>query len=141
MSTTAEQKSNEAGTRSIAEIIALLSRPLPDELLKTKPRKNKSGGTINITFIEWHTAVRILDKYAPGWNYEIRSVTPVGGSVVVVARITIPCADGYVFREATGIEDEDLGGYGDPASNAEAMALKRAAAKFGLGLYLYKKDR
>jgi hypothetical protein len=29
--------------------------------------------------------------------------------------------------------------YGDPSSKAEAMALKRAAAKFGLGLYLYQK--
>jgi len=34
---------------------------------------------------------------------------------------------------------EELRGYGDPSSNAEAMALKRAAAKFGLGLYLYLK--
>jgi hypothetical protein len=34
---------------------------------------------------------------------------------------------------------EELRGYGDPSSNAEAMALKRAAAKFGLGLYLYQK--
>jgi hypothetical protein len=34
---------------------------------------------------------------------------------------------------------EELRGYGDPSSNAEAMALKRAASKFGLGLYLYQK--
>jgi hypothetical protein len=46
------------------------------------------------------------------------------------------------YREATGTEeepDEDEKMYGDPSSNAEAMALKRAAAKFGLGLYLYQK--
>jgi hypothetical protein len=35
---------------------------------------------------------------------------------------------------------EELKGYGDPSSNAEGMALKRAAAKFGLGLYLYHKE-
>jgi hypothetical protein len=57
----------------------------------------------------------------------------------VTARITIPYLEGAVFREATGTEDEELRGYGDPSSNAEAMALKRAAAKFGLGLYLYQK--
>jgi hypothetical protein len=58
---------------------------------------------------------------------------------VDTARITIPCLEGAVWREATGTEDEELRGYGDPSSNAEAMALKRAAAKFGLGLYLYQK--
>jgi hypothetical protein len=31
---------------------------------------------------------------------------------------------------------EELRGYGDPSSNAEAMVLKRATAKYGLGLYL-----
>jgi hypothetical protein len=50
-----------------------------------------------------------------------------------------PCAQGVVFREAPGTEDEELKGYGNPSSNAEAIALKRAAAKFGLGLYLYQK--
>jgi len=33
----------------------------------------------------------------------------------------------------------ELRGYGDPSSDAEAMALKMAAAKFGLGLYLHQK--
>jgi hypothetical protein len=33
----------------------------------------------------------------------------------------------------------ELRGYGDPSSNAEAMALKTAAAKFGLGLYLHSR--
>ncbi len=45
-----------------------------------------------------------------------------------------PCAEGIVFREATGIEDEKLRGYGDPSSNTEPMALERAAPKFRLGL-------
>jgi len=57
----------------------------------------------------------------------------------VVIRISIPCAEVVVFREATGTEDEELKGYSDTSSNAEAMALKRAAAKFALGLYLYSK--
>jgi len=42
-------------------------------------------------------------------------------------------------KPATGTEDEKLKGYGDPSSNAKAMVLKRAAAKFGLGLYLYSR--
>jgi len=73
--------------------------------------------------------------------------------VFIVGRLSIPCADGDVWREATGTEclkeiktDKGTGeviikelAYGDPTSNAEAMALRRAAAKFGLGLYLYEK--
>jgi hypothetical protein len=30
--------------------------------------------------------------------------------------------------------------YGDPSSNAESMAFRRAAARFGLGLYLYRRS-
>ena len=33
----------------------------------------------------------------------------------------------------------EVKGYGDPTSNAESMALRRAAAKFGLALALYDK--
>jgi len=34
---------------------------------------------------------------------------------------------------------EDPKRYGDAATNAESAALRRAAAKFGLALYLYDK--
>ena len=55
----------------------------------------------------------------------------------MVAEVSIVASDGVVTRQATGCEDDDKAGYGDPTSNAESMALRRAAAKFGLGLYLY----
>lgn len=57
--------------------------------------------------------------------------------VAVTVRITIPCVEGAIHREATGQEDVAVKGYGDSTSNAESMALRRAAAKFGLALYLY----
>jgi len=47
--------------------------------------------------------------------------------------------EGVIWREAKGIEDEVCGSHGDPTSNAESMALLRAAAKFGLGLNLYER--
>ena len=69
--------------------------------------------------------------------------------IFLTGRLTIPTAEGNVYREATGTEelkrtDRETGepielAYGDPSSNAESMALRRAAAKFGLGLYLYNK--
>jgi hypothetical protein len=120
--------------RPIREIIANLSQPIAARHLKTK----KKGGA-ELTFITWYTAVRYLDLYAPGWSSEVRNIYSAGGQLVVVVRITIPCAEGQIYREATGIEDEEAKGYGDTSSNAEAMAFKRAAAKFGLGIGLYDK--
>ena len=134
---TASQVQETAGyaPRSIREIIEDLSKPLDPRHLKTR----KQGNT-NLTYIEWHTAVKYLDLFAPGWGYHVPSVQLVGNLVTVVASISIPCAEGVITREATGCEESDAKGYGDALSNSEAMALKRAASKFGLGLYLYDKD-
>lgn len=132
--TAAEQKPYQPGERTIGEIMADLKKPIHQSFLKSR----KQGGA-TITYIEWHTAVKYLDKFAPGWDYEIRDVKQIGDRCVCVARITIHASDGSFYREATGQEDEDKKGYGDASSNAEAMSLKRAAAKFGLGLYLYAK--
>jgi Rad52/22 family double-strand break repair protein len=118
--------------RSIEEIIADLSRPVSPKRLKTRKQGDKQ-----IIYLPWYQAVRYLDHYAPGWSYEVRSVTTVGDAVAITARISIPCAEGVVWREATGYGPLSVKGYGDPTSNAESMALRRAAAKFGLCLYLY----
>ena len=123
-----------AELRSIIEIVANLSKPLAQRHLKTR----KQGGH-ELTYIEWHTAVKYLDLFAPGWSYHVRAVQLVGSLVTVIASISIPCAEGVITREATGCEEADAKGYGDAVSNSEAMALKRAASKFGLGLYLYQK--
>jgi hypothetical protein len=122
------------GPRSIRDIIADLSKPIAHRHLKTR----RQGGT-KLTYLEWHTAVKYLDLFAPGWGYAVKSVSLVGNLVTVIAAISIPWAEGVITREATGCEDADAKGYGDGVSNAEAMALKRAASKFGLGLYLYQK--
>lgn len=133
-----EAKQRPEYGRPIAQIIADLSQPLPESRLKTKVIKGSQ-----ITFINWQTAVRALDYYAPGWSSEVRSVAQIGTRAVVVVRLSIPCSEGSVWREAIGQEDDwddaEEKRYGDPTSNAEAMALKRACAKFGLGLYLYDK--
>jgi len=132
---TSKRPTIEVG-RPIAAIIADLSKPIEDRHLKSKTIKGN-----DITYIPWYFAIKYLDFYAPGWTYEVRHLTPIAGAVIVTVRISIPCAEGIVFREATGIEDEDTPGYGDTSSNAESMALRRAASKFGLALYLYDKER
>lgn len=131
-----------------SEIIKMLSRKLPNSLLETKTLKGQK-----ITFLSWKYIPPILDKYARGWCWEITHLQSTSDRIFLVGRLTIPTAEGVVWREATGTEmlkevktDKVTGemiereiAYGDPSSNAESMAFRRACAKFGLGLYLYSK--
>jgi hypothetical protein len=120
------------GLRSIREIVKDLSKPIAQKHL----RKRRQGGK-EILYLAWHDAVKYLDHYAPGWCYEVRSIDSIAGKLILTIRLSIPSLEGIIYREATGQEDEDKENYGDSSSNAESMALRRAAAKFGLGLSLY----
>jgi Rad52/22 family double-strand break repair protein len=130
--------------RTITEIITDLSKPIPDNMLEER----KQGGTA-LAYIPWHQASRLLDRYAPGWSYEILRETVTDGkdgkgketrTLALTVRLTIPAADGQFSRDATGIEELiGGGGYGDAWSNASSMAFRRAAAMFGLARYLYRK--
>ena len=130
-----EEKSN-AGLRSIRDIVKDLSKPIAGKHL----RKRRQGGK-EISYLAWHDAVKYLDHFAPGWCYEIRSIESVAGKLIMIVRLSISSSEGTVYREATGQEDEDLESYGNSSSNAESMALRRAAAKFGLGLSLYDQNK
>lgn len=121
-----------ASKRSIVDIVADLSKPIPARLLKSK-----TVGGQSIKYLPWHKATKFLDLYAAGWSYSVQTILSIAGKLIIVTRITIPCLEGEVYREATGQEDEDVEKWGDSSSNAESMSLRRAAAKFGLGLDLY----
>ncbi|MGI8555230.1 MAG: Rad52/Rad22 family DNA repair protein, partial [Pyrinomonadaceae bacterium] len=116
-----ESKSESTELRSIREIVKDLTKPVAKRHLRTR----KQGGK-EISYIAWHDAVKYLDFFAPGWNYEIRSMNSISGKLIIVVRLSIPCLEGVVYREATGQEDETLDSYGDSSSNAESMALRRA---------------
>lgn len=118
--------------RSITDIIKDLSKPVAARHLK---ERQQGGKTIH--YISWYDAVRYMDLYAPGWCYEVVRIESIAGKLILTVRVTVPCAEGIVFRDATGQEVEETNSYGDSSSNAESMALRRAFAKFGLGLYLY----
>lgn len=135
--------------RPINEIVADLSKNIPSRYLR-RLDKSKGGGD----YLPWHTCCILLDRCAPGWEYSITQIQLSSDRIFIVARITIQAEEGNFSREATGTEElkrqvwnKDLQimeskehAYGDPSSNAESMALRRAAAKFGLALYLYEKD-
>ena len=128
---------------TLEQIETVLSRPIPPSVLKTKEIKGNK-----ITYLPWYAVNRILTKYTPGWTWEITKIETTQDRVFLVGRLTIPTSEGNVYREASGTEllkDVDKNGkpkeiaYGNPVCNAEAQALRRAAAKFGLGLSLYDK--
>jgi hypothetical protein len=121
--------------RTFAEIQAALKTEISEEYLE----KRTQGGAV-LTYISWHKAAELGDQRAPGWIGEVTNVYDIDKAVVVVYRIGVPTADlGVVWRSATGYEAKDTSSYGDPSSNAESMAFRRAWAKHGLGLYLYDK--
>ena len=123
------------GLRQTSGILADLARELPSDCIAQLSRKGQT-----ISYIHWRTAARLLDAFAPGWSGYVREIQTVGTKVCVTYALTLQTAEGPITREATGQEDEAMEGYGDSTSNAEAMAFKRAAAKFGVGAYLYDKD-
>ena len=129
-----DSKNESTELRSIRDIVKDLSKPVAKRHLRTR----KQGGK-QIEYISWYDAVKYLDHYAPGWCYEIRRVDSIAGKLILTIRLSVPCLEGVVYREATGQEDEMHDSYGDSSSNSESMALRRAAAKFGLGLSLYEK--
>lgn len=116
------------------EIQAGLKSPIPADMLK---QRQQGGQTL--TFLPWYNCSALADERAPGWSGEAR-VQDLGDAVAVIYRITVKAEDGDVVREAIGYEAKSTSSYGDPTSNAEAMAFRRAWAKHGLGSSLYGGD-
>ncbi len=139
---------NHPGEWSLFQIQEAFKRKLPSGMLKKLP--SDKG---NALYLPWYTVNKILDKYAPGWTWEIKETLLSRDRLFIVGRLTIPTSEGNVYREASGTEElkrekynKDTNSYemkeiayGDPSSNAESMAFRRCAARFGLGLYLYEK--
>ena len=137
------------GEWSLSQIQEALKRELPKSYLKRLKDKG------NADYIPWYRVNEILDKYCPGWTWEIRETIVSSDRIFLIGRLTIPTSEGNIYREASGTEElkrerynKDTGeyetlelAYGDPSSNAESMAFRRCAARFGLGLYLYQKKK
>lgn len=124
-----------AYARPLTEILTDLGKPVPKRFLAQR----KQGGTL-LTYVPWYDVNRLLDHYAPGWEGEVTKIVTTSDRVFVTYKLTIHAAEGSFSREATGTELLNCSSYGDPTSNSESMAFRRAAARFGLGLGLYQKD-
>ncbi|XP_004290272.1 PREDICTED: uncharacterized protein LOC101314142 isoform 1 [Fragaria vesca subsp. vesca] len=102
-----------------------------------------SASVIVVLYLYYrHIVNRIMNLHAPEWSGEVRSITYSADakSVSVVYRVTLYGTDAEIFRESIGTASVDDTSYGDPVQKAEAMAFRRACARFGLGLHLYHED-
>jgi hypothetical protein len=125
---------NRGSARPLSEIQADLVRPLPDNFLSWM----KKGGTW-IPYVSWADVNLVLDYIAPGWSCDVTE-NQVGERVVVKCSLTLMCAEGNITRSSLGSDELADEHFGGPLPEAEAQAFKRAAARFGLTLYLYDKS-
>lgn len=134
--------------RPLAAIIADLSKPLPAACVATRQQQGQT-----ISYLHWWDVRALLDVYAPDWEGSVvelkesqrESVDRAGNiSHVAVCTVTyalsIRHAGGMTTREAIGREEGNAIAFGDLSSNASAMAFSRAAAMFGVGVWLREKD-
>ena len=126
-----------------------LFEPFDPSLKKTK----RQGGQ-SITFVEWTSYIaRAWNEFPEGFSTEIRKVAGCGTiwtdddgevvddrQVVVVVRVTDNATG--IYQEATGAApaSKDKSTWGGALPEAESQALRRAFAKFGLGLEMYLDD-
>jgi hypothetical protein len=104
-----------------------------------KQSRSKPKISVTLTYVEWHSqsATLITSRQA--------GVATSGTSRRAGRDASSLCGSRYPASRASSRgrlrapRTRRLKGYADPSSNAEAMALKRAAAKFGLGLSFYHK--
>ncbi|TXG53395.1 hypothetical protein EZV62_022564 [Acer yangbiense] len=124
-------------SRPLSEILKELNKKVPDSVIR-----HRIDDGFTIKYVPWHIVNRIMNLHAPEWSGEVRNITysADGKSVSVVYRVTIYGTDAEIYRESTGTAAMDEPGYGDPVQKAEAMAFRRACARFGLGLHLYHED-
>lgn len=117
--------------RPLIEIMTDLRKPIAPRFFKYKMAGNKK-----ITYVSWHQLNKLMDYFTPGWEWQITTSFD-DKKVCVVGALTIKAQEGDFTRSATGNENSDVDAYGDPYSNAEAQAFRRACAKWGLGLHLW----
>ena len=130
---------------NIAQIISRLKQPVDPNLISQK----KVGGKI-IDYISWFGYCNLLDERVGlgNWEWSIVNMTTTDNRLFITGKLTIygdapqsgTGGERSVSQMATGTEILNCNSYGDPSSNAEAMALRRACAKFGLARNLWRKE-
>ncbi len=123
-------------TDNIQTTLKKLKQPIPQNLISVKKIKN-----MNIQYVSWIDLAELLDQIVGlgCWSWEINQLTINSERLFLIGKLTLEIQNEIFSQSATGTEEMNCSSYGDPSSNAEAMAFRRAAAKFGLGRDLWRK--
>ena len=121
--------------RSRTEVLAALAKPVDPRHHRTR----KQGGK-TLTYLPWHTLVRCLHNRAPGYSWELKSVTQVGEWVTVTGRLTVQTAEGTLVYENVSSEPLNSNNHAPPVETAASSCLRRCCALAGLGLSLWEVD-
>ena len=125
------------------EILENLRQPIAPQFISQKKTFKNKKPTGSVDFVAWYDLADLLDDLCGlgGWEWLIIDTQQIGDRLTLTGSLTIHGDDRSLTRQATGTEDIDCNSYGDPSSNAEAMALRRCCAKFGLGRDLWRKNK
>ena len=125
----------------LSEILENLKRPIPSNLMSKKGIFKNKVKIDEVDYVSWIDLADLLDQRCglAGWEWSISNVQQIGQNLTLTGTLVINGDDRTLTRMATGIEELNCSSYGDPSSNAEAMALRRCCAKFGLGREMWRK--
>ncbi len=126
----------------LVDILRILAQPVPKNRISKKGIFKNKKKIDEVDYIAWVDCCDLLDQFCglENWEWSVRDVNQISNRLTLTGVLTIHGDDKNLTRMATGTEDVDCSSYGDPSSNAEAMALRRCCAKFGLGRDLWRKE-
>jgi hypothetical protein len=126
----------------LSEILENLKEPIPLNLMSKKGIFKNKVKVDEVDYVSWIDLADLLDSRCglSGWEWSVSNVQQIGQNLTLTGTLIIHGDDRTLTRMATGIEELNCSSYGDPSSNAEAMALRRCCAKFGLGREMWRKS-
>lgn len=123
------------GEATFAELFERASAPFD------RTHKRPGPGGTQLDYITGEQALSRVQEVYGGYDWSVCDVKMIGDAIVATGTLSVKVDGKYITRD--GVGSAAIGARTDAAGaakNAETNALKRAAAKFGVGLYLYNKD-
>jgi hypothetical protein len=123
--------------RVMSEQLYELSRPFPDRLVKQKP------GKFAASYVEHSVVVQRLLEVVGPFTFRVDELIRDADGVVCGCLASLEVViDGapVVIREVGDVEHPQTGNAGGNAKAAASDAIKRCAARLGVGLHLWSQD-
>jgi hypothetical protein len=115
-----------------------IARPFPASLIKAKP-----GGKFQAAYVEHSVVVQRLLEVVGPFTFRVDELIRDADGVVCGCLATLEVViDGtpVVIREVSDVEHPSSGNAGGNAKAAASDAIKRCAARLGLGLHLWAQE-